>query len=57
MCPIEQKGMTLDQDFSNFILLFFFSLFKEGREKGEIMTKVVVKSHAFQLDQCVPERK
>ena len=32
------------------ILLFFFPLFYEGREKGKRITKVVIKSHAFLLD-------
>ena len=32
------------------ILLFFFPLLYEGREKGKRITKVVVKNHAFLLD-------
>ena len=47
---IEQKGMTFDHDF---YYLFPFSsslFFSKEREKGKIITKVVVKSHVFLLD-------
>ena len=43
---IEQKGVTFDRDFC-----FSFSFSLEGREKGKKITKVVVKSNAFLLDQ------
>ena len=41
---------------SRFLLIFSFSsslFYSEGREKGKIITKVVVKSHAFLLDRPV----
>ena len=48
---IEQKGMTFDHDFC-YLFSFSSSLFyKEGEERGKRITKVVVKSHAFLLDQ------
>ena len=48
---IDQKGMTVDYDLC---YSFFFSFFfQEGREKGKRITDVVVKSHAFLLDQKV----
>ena len=47
---IEQKGMNSDHYFCYSLSFFFISLFvQERREKGKIITKVVVKSHTFLL--------
>ena len=48
---IEQKGMTFDQDFVYSFTLFSSLLKREGRRKGELIAKIVIKSHAFLLDQ------
>jgi hypothetical protein len=44
---MEQKGMTFDNYFCYFILLFFSLLKKEGRKKENKETKIVIKSHTF----------
>ena len=46
---IEQKGMNFDH-FSYYFPIFSSLLKKEGRRKGEWRAKIVIKSHAFQLD-------
>ena len=48
---IEQKGMTFDHVFGYSIPLFSSLLKKEGRRKGELIAKIVIKSHAFLLDR------
>ena len=48
MFRIEQKGKTFDYAFC-----YTFSFFKEGKEKGKRIAKVMIKSHAFLLDQCL----
>ena len=45
--------MTFDHNFCYFILLFSFLFFKQRREKGKLIAKVVVKSQAFMLDHSV----
>ena len=50
---IEQKGMPVDHDFCCSFSFSSSLFFQEGREKGKILTKVVVKSHAFLLDQSL----
>ena len=50
-CVIEQKGMTFDHDFGYSFSIFSSLLKKEGREKEDEVTKIVIKSHAFLLDQ------
>ena len=47
---IEQRGMTFDHDFL-FILLFFFPLYLGVKKKGKRITEVMVKRHAFLLNQ------
>ena len=50
---IEQKGMTLNQ---NFCYSFSFSssiFFQDGRENGNRITKVVILNHAFLLDRAM----
>ena len=46
---IEQKGMTFDHDFCYSFSFSSSLFFKEGREKGKIITKLMVKIHAFLL--------
>ena len=53
VCGIEQKCMTFDHDFGYSFPLFSSLLKKEGRRKGEWIAKIVIKSNAFLLDQCV----
>ena len=43
---IEQKGMTLNFDFSYSFPLFSSLLKKEGKRKGEWIAKIVILSHA-----------
>ena len=50
---IEQKGMTFDHDFGYSFILFSSLLKKEERRKGEWTAKLVIKSHAFLLDQII----
>ena len=47
---MEQKGMTFDHYLCYSISFSSSLFFKEGREKGNRITKVVVKSHSFLLD-------
>ena len=50
---IEQKGITFDHDFSYSFPLFSSLLKKEGREKKNQVSKIVIKSHAFLLDHII----
>ena len=52
MDSIEQKGMTFDHDFG-YLFEFFSSLLKKRKEEKENNAKIVIKSHAFPLDQCI----
>ena len=46
--------MTLDHDFGYSFPLFPFLLKKKEEEKENEVTKIVIKSHAFLLDQFLP---
>ena len=50
---IDQKGMNFDHDFGYSLPLFSSLLKKEGRRKGDLIAKIVIKSHAFLLDRAV----
>ena len=50
---IDQKGMTFDHDFCYSFSFSSSLFFYGGREKEKRITKVVVKSHAFLLDQVL----
>ena len=47
---LEQNGMTFDPDFGYSFPLFSSILQKEWRRKGEWISDIVIKSHAFLLD-------
>ena len=44
---IEQKGMTFDHNFGFYFPLFSSLLKKEGRRKGELIAKIVIKVMPF----------
>jgi hypothetical protein len=48
---IKQKGITFPQDFGYSFPFFSSLLIKEGREKENEVAKIVIKRHAFLLDQ------
>ena len=48
---IEQKGMTFDHDFCYSLPLFYSLLKKEGRRKKEWIAKIMIRCHAFLLNQ------
>ena len=50
---IEQKGMTFEHHFSYSLPLFYSLLKKDRRRKGELIPKIVIKSHAFLLDHRI----
>jgi hypothetical protein len=49
--------MTFEHDFGYYSFPLFSSLLKkEGRKKGECIAKIVIKRHAFLLDQLHVEK-
>jgi hypothetical protein len=48
---IEQKGMTFDHNFGYSFPFSLPSLKKRDEEKENEVAKIVIKSHAFPLDQ------
>ena len=44
--------MTFDHDFGYFFPLFFSLLKKREKEKENELSKIVIKAHAFLLDQA-----
>ena len=54
---IEQKGMTIDHDFGYFFPLFFSLLKQRGKKKRGKNRKILIKSHAFLLDQIEVKRQ
>jgi hypothetical protein len=42
--------MTFDHEIGYYFPLFSSLLKKEGRRKGELISKIVIKSHALLLD-------
>jgi hypothetical protein len=49
--------MNFDHDFGNSFLPFLLPPKKRGKKKKRMNTKIVIKSHAFLLDQGTPPSK